>query len=122
MSKQEAKHPTAKVEGLILTTTVIWEWLQRRGGRVREGRVTERVGSERVGVREGITTGHDILLAGQPKELDLLESQLDTKYGIKRQQGPHLQYLGLQFDWRKEGTSDVLHIHQTEYEEQILHR
>ena len=62
----------------------------------------------------------DILLAGHPTDLQEVETYLDTKYGIKRQQGTSLTYLGLQLDWRTEGTAEVLHIHQTDYEEQIL--
>lgn len=72
----------------------------------------------RVGANLTVAGTHvdDILIAGKQTDLDQVQEQLDKTYGVKKQLGPDLTYLGLQFQ-RKEG---ILVVHQGDYEADTL--
>lgn len=72
----------------------------------------------RVGTNLTVAGTHvdDILIAGKDVDLDNVQAQLEATYGVKKQLGPNLTYLGLQFE-RKEG---ILVVHQGDYEADTL--
>lgn len=62
----------------------------------------------------------DILAIGSTKSISKLGEKLDTLYGIKSQQGPHMEYLGMIINTTTTQGKRTVHLHQKPYESQLL--